>query len=162
VRSIKCCQYQLDSNLLPWELGFNLKLVRITNLFYFGTTLHMPRTVPPPITRSPRLHTQHQAHVIQVLWVHASMQSQNLHDTHPTMRAQSQTPDDGRRDRPKHAEYLSWQWDRLFFTTSIFPCHFHFASPPYSFIHLGKKDGTRRSLDNTLWIYHEITYAFQG
>ena len=38
----------------------------ISNLFYFGSTLYMFRTVIPSIIRSLRLYTQHQAYVIQV------------------------------------------------------------------------------------------------
>jgi len=32
----------------------------ISNLFYFGTTLYMFRTVPPSIIRCLRLYVQHQ------------------------------------------------------------------------------------------------------
>ena len=39
----------------------------ISNLFYFGTTLYMFRTVSLSIIRSLRLHIQHQVYVIQVL-----------------------------------------------------------------------------------------------
>ena len=42
----------------------------IWNLFYFGTTLYMFRTVFPSIIRSLRLYIQH--HTIQVLWLFAS------------------------------------------------------------------------------------------
>ena len=51
----------------------------ISNLFYFGTTLYMFRTVPPSIIRSLRLYIQHQVFVIQVLWLLASKQLQNLY-----------------------------------------------------------------------------------
>ena len=44
----------------------------ISNLFYFGTTLYMIRTVFPSIIRSLRLYVQHQVYVIQVLWLFAS------------------------------------------------------------------------------------------
>jgi len=44
----------------------------ISNLFYFGTTLYMFRTVSPSIIRSLRLYIQHQVCVIQVLWLLAS------------------------------------------------------------------------------------------
>jgi len=44
----------------------------ISNLFYFGTTLYMLRTVSPSIIRSLRLYIQHQVYVIQVLWLLAS------------------------------------------------------------------------------------------
>ena len=40
----------------------------ISNLFYFGTTLYMLRTVSPSIIRSLRLYIQHQVYVIQVLY----------------------------------------------------------------------------------------------
>ena len=42
----------------------------ISNLFYFGTTIYMFRTVFPSILRSLRLYKQH--HTIQVLWLLAS------------------------------------------------------------------------------------------
>ena len=48
-----------------------------SNLFYFGTTLYMFRTVSPSVIRSLRLYIQH---VIQVLWLLASKQPQNLYD----------------------------------------------------------------------------------
>ena len=44
----------------------------ILNLFYFGTTLYMFRTVCPSIIRSLRLYMQHQVYVIQVLWLFAN------------------------------------------------------------------------------------------
>ena len=50
----------------------------ISNLFYFGTTLYMFRTFFPSIIRSLRLYIQHQVYVIQVLWLLASKQPQNL------------------------------------------------------------------------------------
>jgi hypothetical protein len=39
----------------------------ISNLFYFGTTLFMFRTVSASIIRSLRLYIQHQVYVIQVM-----------------------------------------------------------------------------------------------
>ena len=51
----------------------------IANLFYFVTTLYMFRTVFPSIIRSLRLYIQHQVYVIQVLWLFASKQPQNLY-----------------------------------------------------------------------------------
>jgi len=62
----------------------------ISNLFYFGTTFYMFRTVSPSIIRSLRLYIQHQVYVIQVI-----------------MYVQSLTPDDERRDRPKRVECCS-------------------------------------------------------
>jgi hypothetical protein len=62
----------------------------ISNLFYFGITLYVFRTVSPSVTRSLRVYIQHQVYVIQVLWlfasgnemelVPASKQPQNLYD----------------------------------------------------------------------------------
>ena len=54
------------------------KMHNIANLFYFGTTLYMFRTVFSSIVRSLRLHIQH--HTIQVLWLLASKQPQNLYN----------------------------------------------------------------------------------
>jgi len=58
----------------------------------------MLRTVFPSIIRSPRLCKQRQAYVIQ---------STNMYDIHLTLFVRSRTPDDGRKDRPKHAEWYS-------------------------------------------------------
>jgi hypothetical protein len=65
----------------------------------------MFRTVCLSIIRNLRLYIQHQVYVIQVLWLFASKQSQNLYGM--MLYVQSQTPADGRRDRPKHVEYCS-------------------------------------------------------
>jgi len=51
----------------------------ISNLFYFGITLYMFRTVFPSIIRSLRLYIQQQVYVIQVLWLLACKQPQNLY-----------------------------------------------------------------------------------
>ena len=51
----------------------------ISNLFYFGTTFYMFRMVSPSIVRSLRLYIQHQVYVMQVLWLLASKQPQNLY-----------------------------------------------------------------------------------
>jgi len=60
----------------------------ITNLFYFGITLYMFRTVFPSIIRSLRMYIQHQVYVIQVLWLLASKQPQNLYDIYLMMYVQ--------------------------------------------------------------------------
>jgi len=58
----------------------------ISNLFYFGTTLYMFRTLSPSIIRSLKLCIQHKVYVKQVLLargeslVPASKQPQNLYD----------------------------------------------------------------------------------
>jgi hypothetical protein len=44
----------------------------ISNLFYFGITLYMFRTVYPSIIRSLKLHIQHQVYVVEILWLFAS------------------------------------------------------------------------------------------
>ena len=59
----------------------------VSNLFYFGTTLYMFRTVFPSIIRSLRLYIQH--HTIQVLWLRASKQPQNLFDLYLMLYLQS-------------------------------------------------------------------------
>jgi len=58
----------------------------------------MFRTVLTSIIRSLRLYIQH--YTIQVLWMLASKQPQNLYVI--MLYVQSWTPDDGRKDRPKH------------------------------------------------------------
>ena len=83
------------------------QMQNISNLFYFGITLYMFRTVFPPIIRSLRLYIQH--HTIQVLWLLASKQPQNLCDTsiYLMLYVSSQTPDDGRKNRPKYVDCCS-------------------------------------------------------
>ena len=67
---------RLGSNpILKMDVSFYSKsnqMHNISNLFYFGTTLYMFRTVFPSIIRSPRLYIQQQVYVIQVLWLLAS------------------------------------------------------------------------------------------
>jgi len=53
----------------------------ISNLFYFGTTLYMFRTVCPSIIRYLRLYIQHQVYFIQVLWLLVTKQPHNLYGT---------------------------------------------------------------------------------
>jgi hypothetical protein len=64
----------------------------------------MFRTVIPSIIRSLRQYIQHQVYVIQVLWLLASGNEMELYGIYLMLYVQSQTPDDGRRDRPKHVE----------------------------------------------------------
>ena len=59
----------------------------VSNLFYFGMTLYMFRSVFPSIIRSSRLYIQ-----------------QYLFDKYLLLCVQSWAPDDGRKDRPKHVD----------------------------------------------------------
>ena len=61
----------------------------ISNIFYFGTTFYVFRTVPPSVIRSLRLYIQHYVYVIQVLWLLASKQPQNLYDIYLMLYVQS-------------------------------------------------------------------------
>ena len=65
----------------------------------------MFRTVSPSIIKSLGPYIQHQVYVIQILWLLASKQPQNLYNIYLMLYVQS--PDDGRRDRPKHVECCS-------------------------------------------------------
>jgi len=60
-----------------------------SNLFYFGTTLYLFRTVFRSIIRSLRLYIEHQVYVIQVLWLLVRKQPQNLYDIYLTLYVQS-------------------------------------------------------------------------
>ena len=55
-------------------------------------------------------HKEFNVYIIQVSWLHASvppsMQSSNLYDIYLMLCVQSWTPDDGRKDRPKHVEWF--------------------------------------------------------
>jgi hypothetical protein len=59
----------------------------ISNLFYFGTTLYMIRTVFPSIIRSLILYLQH--HTIRFLGLLASKQLQNLYDMYLILYVES-------------------------------------------------------------------------
>jgi len=58
----------------------------ISNLFYFGTTLYMFRTVFSSIIRSLRVYIQHQVYVVQVMWL---PQPHNLYDIYLMLYVQS-------------------------------------------------------------------------
>ena len=70
---------------------------KVSSLFYFGMIFYMFRTDFPSIIRSSRMYIQQQAFVKQL----ASSQ-QYLSDKYLLLYVQSWTPDDGRKDRPKH------------------------------------------------------------
>ena len=106
---------------------------------FFGMTLYMFRTVFPSIIRSWRLYVQQQAYVKQILlshfleWPstcfgqsfrpssgvedstysnrHMSIRQQYLFDICLLLYVQSSTPDDGRKDCPKHVEGHSKKCD---------------------------------------------------
>jgi hypothetical protein len=59
----------------------------ISDFFYFGTALYMFWTVSPSIIRCLRLYIQH--HTIQVLWLLATKQPQNLCDIYLMLCVQS-------------------------------------------------------------------------
>ena len=115
-----------NSMNLPLNLISKVKPMKCTsfsNLFYFGTALYMLRTAFPSIIRSLRLYIQHQVYVEQILltacqregdgapwssisFVLASIQ-QILFDIYLMLYVQSQTPDDRRKDLPKHVQCCS-------------------------------------------------------
>jgi hypothetical protein len=75
-----------------WNAYFYSKtnqMHNILNLFYFGTMLCMFRLVPPSIVRGLRLYIQHLVYVIQVLWLPASKQPQDLYDIYQMLYVQS-------------------------------------------------------------------------
>ena len=83
----------------------------VSNLFYFGITLYMFRTVFTSIIRSSRLYIQQQAFVKQILLSACCLfasklasRQQYLFDKCLLLYVQSLTPDDGRKDRPKHVQ----------------------------------------------------------
>jgi len=81
----------------------------VSNLFYFRITLYMFRTVFPSIIRNTRLYIQQQAFVKQILLSAASgyplaSRQQYLFDKCLLLYVQSCTPDDGRKNSPKHIE----------------------------------------------------------
>ena len=75
------------------------------NFRVYWISLCMFRTVFPSIIRSSRLYTQHQVYVIQVSWLLASGHEMELQFL--MLCVKPWTPDDGRKDRPKHAEWYS-------------------------------------------------------
>ena len=72
---------------------------------YFGITLHMFRRVFPSIIRSSRLYIQQQTDIALCLLAYLlASRKQYLVDKCLLLYVWSWTPDDGRKDRPKHVE----------------------------------------------------------
>ena len=94
-----------------WYISI-VKPTRCTIFRVYWISLYMFRTVFPSIIRSSRLYIQHQVYVIQVRWLHASGPARwhavnELYDIYLMLYVQSWTPDDGRKDRPKHVEWYA-------------------------------------------------------
>jgi len=89
------------------EEHFYSKPNEMHNFRVYWISLYVFRTVFPSIIRSSRLYIQHQVYVIQVSWLLASKQFTNLYDIYLMLYVQSWTPDDGRKDRPKHVKWYS-------------------------------------------------------
>ena len=68
---------------------------------YFRKTLYMFRTAFPSIIRSSRLYIQQQTDTAVCL---LASRQQYLFDIRLLLYVQSWTPDDGRKDRPKHVQ----------------------------------------------------------
>jgi len=74
----------------------------------------MFRTVFPSIIRSSRLYIQQQAFVKQIPCKFASKQTQYLFDIRLLLYVRSWNANDGRKNRPKHAEcYFKIKWINL-------------------------------------------------
>ena len=71
----------------------------------------MFQMVSPSIIRRPRLYIQLQVRHTGLLA--ASKLSTNLYDIYLKLYVQSWSPDDGRRDRPKHVEWYLINSKRL-------------------------------------------------
>jgi hypothetical protein len=76
----------------------------------YWISFYMFRTVFSFIIRSSRLYIQHQVYVILVSWLlasgHAAPACKQC-DIYLILYVQSWTPDDERKDRPKHVEWYS-------------------------------------------------------
>jgi hypothetical protein len=116
-----CCIWLVIYLKLIWcswdRASWYISIAKPTSCTIFRVywiSLYMFRTVFPSIIRSPSLYIQHQVYVIQVSWLLASVlsskQSTNLYDIHLMLCVQTWTPDDGRKDRPKHVEWYSMNW----------------------------------------------------
>jgi len=104
------CQRYSELKLKEYEVVSIVKPTRCTNflnLFYFEVVFYMFRTVFPSIIRSLKMYIQHQEYVkqVQLLLVSKLEQSLNLFDIFLMLYVHSKTPDDGRKDRPKHVEH---------------------------------------------------------
>ena len=95
----KHVQIQQYTNKIVTSVGFHSIRCTISRVYWIP--LYMFGTVFPSIIRSSRLYIQH--HNIQVLWLLASKQPQNLYGV--MLSVQSWTSDDGRKDCPKHVEW---------------------------------------------------------
>jgi len=61
----------------------------VSNLFYFGTTLYMFRTVSTSIIWGLTQYILHQVYVIQVPWLHASRVELQFHPDRASRRQQN-------------------------------------------------------------------------
>ena len=77
------------------------RCTNVLNLFYFGMTLDVFRTVLPYIIRSSRLYIQQPNRYRCLLASRLNIQQPNRYCC---LLASKPTPDDGRKDRPKHVE----------------------------------------------------------
>ena len=84
-----CCLPFVGTCILIYFYSKTNQMHNISDLFYFGTTLYMFRTVVPSIIRSLSLYIEHQIYVIQVLWLLVSKQPQNLYDIYLMLYVQS-------------------------------------------------------------------------
>ena len=129
--SSMCFQFEKIEDIIDKELNFRreiwcswdraswyISIVKQTRCIIFRVywvSLYMFRTAFLSTIRSPRLYIQRHVYVIQVSWLlasgtemefgPASKQSTNMYDIYLTLYVQSRTPDDGRKDRPKHVEW---------------------------------------------------------
>ena len=95
------------------------RCTNVSNLFYFGMTLYMFRTVFPSVIRSSRLYITSRAICqtdtavylgvcqIDIAVCLLANRQQYLFDKCLLLYVQSWTADDGQKDRPKHVECQS-------------------------------------------------------
>ena len=76
------------------------RCTNVSNLLYFGMTLYMLRTIFPPIKR----HLSNRYCCLFASGYLLAGRQQYLFDRCLLLYVQSWTPDDGRKDRPKHVE----------------------------------------------------------
>jgi len=122
----------------------------------FGMTLYMFRTVFPSIIRSSRLYIQQPNRYCFLL---VSKQTADLFDIRLLLYVQSWTPDDGRKDRPKHVQCHS-KINK--FETSVhlvgFTIELYYDARPYE----RQIKMNLKKLHSDIWDYHSTVTEDTG
>jgi len=109
VQQLSCDFYQfLQANArIVTQIRLNISVVKPTRCKFFEFIEYKSTWFGGSFRPSSGVQdcTHSIKYVIQVSWLLASKQSTNVYDIYLMLCVQSWTPDDGRKDRPKHVEW---------------------------------------------------------